>query len=322
MLVDTITLTIQAGNGGNGASTFLRNARTSRGGPDGGNGGNGGSIYFQGSQNVTDLKQFRYQKKLLAADGIAGMHRKMHGANASHMTVEVPIGTKITDVDTGQVYEISETVTQFLLATGGKGGRGNTEFKTATNQSPKFGEKGTLGQKRTLLLELRLIAQVGLIGLPNAGKSSLLAVLTRAKPSIGDYPFTTLEPMIGMMKSIAIADIPGLIEGASTGKGLGIKFLKHIEKTQVLVHCIEITHPNPLEAYQIVRREFEKYNSQLTKKPEIVLLTKTDLVDTGIIKQVITLFKNRKKRVLAYSQFNLESINKLKNALEKLLTHD
>lgn len=319
MLVDTVTIIIKAGDGGDGAATFLRSARTAKGGPDGGNGGNGGSLYFQGSQNTSDLRQFRYQKKVVAADGIDGKSRKMHGKNASDFTILLPLGTRITDVETDEVWEISDIVTRFLIAQGGKGGRGNTEFKSAINQTPRFGEKGVFGQKRTLLLDLRFIAQVGLIGLPNAGKSSLLSVLTHAKPRIGDYPFTTLEPTIGMMGDHAIADIPGLIEGASTGRGLGIQFLKHIEKTQVLVHCIEITHENLIEAYRIVRTEFEKFNSQLTKKPEIVLLTKADLVDTQKAKHALALFHKQKKLVLAYSIHDENSIAKLKQSLTTLL---
>src|SRR6266571_841797 len=226
MLVDNVTITIKAGDGGNGASTFLRNGMTARGGPDGGNGGNGGNIYFQGSSNINDLKQFRFEKKITAETGIRGKSRKLFGKNAEHMTIFVPLGTRITNLKSGSIHEITDTTTPILLAQGGKGGRGNTEFKSATNQAPDYAESGTLGQKKELLLELRLIADIGLIGLPNAGKSSLLAVLTKATPKIGDYPFTTLEPSVGMLGKYTIADIPGLIEGASTGRGLGVTFLK------------------------------------------------------------------------------------------------
>lgn len=241
MLVDNITLQIKAGNGGDGAATFLSNAQKVKGGPDGGNGGNGGNIYFQGSNNINDLRQFRFQKKMRADDGVAGKRRNLFGKNAPHMTVYLPMGTQITDTVSGAVLEITDTTTPILLAQGGKGGRGNNAFKSATNQAPKYAEKGTQGEEKTLLLELRLIADIGLIGLPNAGKSSLLASLTNATPKIANFPFTTLEPNIGMMGIYALADIPGLIEGASKGRGLGVSFLKHIEKTKVLAHCIDAT---------------------------------------------------------------------------------
>src|SRR3990167_7861899 len=266
MLVDNITLLIKAGNGGNGAATFLRNGQTAKGGPDGGNGGNGGNIYFQGSTNTSDLKQFRFQKKIRATDGVSGKRKKLFGKNAHHITIYVPIGTRITDMDSGSVIEVTDTTTPFLLAHGGSGGRGNDEFKSSTNQTPMYAEKGTLGEEKKLLLELRLIADIGLIGLPNTGKISLLAVLTNATPKIGNYPFTTLEPNIGMLEDYAIADIPGLVEGASRGKGLGIDFLKHIEKTEMLIHTIDATVEDYKKTYETVRKEFKEFNSKLLEK--------------------------------------------------------
>jgi len=186
MLVDNVTLTIKAGNGGDGSVSLLHNGMTFKGGPDGGNGGNGGNIYFQGSTNINDLREFRYKKKINAMDGISGKRKKLHGKNASHMTIFLPLGTKITDTGTNKIYEITNSSSKLLLARGGKGGRGNVEFKSATNQTPTYAEQGTKGEIKTLLLELRLIADIGLIGLPNAGKSSLLAMLTNATPKIGD----------------------------------------------------------------------------------------------------------------------------------------
>ncbi len=319
MFVDNVTITIKAGDGGNGASTFLRNGMTAKGGPDGGNGGNGGHVYFQGSNNIRDLKEFRFTKKVNADDGIRGKHRKLFGKNADHKIVFVPVGTKITDVESEKSVEILDTTTQVLLARGGIGGRGNTEFKSATNQAPTYAEAGTPGEIKTLHLELRLIAEIGLIGLPNAGKSSLLAVLTHATPRVGAYPFTTLEPNIGMLDTHALADIPGLIEGAAEGKGLGITFLKHIEKTKIIVHCIDITDENPTQTYQIVRGEFEKYNAALLEKPEVILLTKADLVDKETIDQKIKLFKKTHKIVLSVSVYDEESLKKLKETLLPLL---
>lgn len=319
MLVDNITLHIKAGNGGNGAATFLRNSQTAKGGPDGGNGGNGGNIYFQGSHNVSDLRQFRFQKKIRAQDGIGGKKKKLFGKNAEHVTVFVPVGTRITDQASGEIIEITDTKTPILIATGGKGGKGNDEFKSATNQTPMFAETGGVGEEKDLLLELRIIAEIGLIGLPNAGKSSLLAVLTNATPKIGDYPFTTLEPNIGMLGKHPIADIPGLIEGASTGKGLGISFLKHIEKTKILIHCIDSTDENPKKAYETIHKEFEQYNELLLNKPEIILLTKTDLSDAKTVEKAKKVFEKMGKKVLTSSIYDAESLEKLKQEIEKLL---
>ena len=319
MLVDNINLYIKAGNGGNGAATFLRNAQTIKGGPDGGNGGNGGNIYFQGSTNINDLRQFRFQKKITAEDGVSGKHKKLFGKNAPHLTIYLPLGTRITDMGSGNVIEITSTTTPILSARGGKGGRGNNEFKSATNQTPRYAEKGRSGEEKKLFLELRLIADVGLIGLPNSGKSSLLGVLTNARPKIGNYAFTTLEPNIGMFKKHPIADIPGLIEGASKGKGLGVKFLKHIEKTKVLVHCIDSTDENVEKAYETVRSEFKQYNASLLDKPEIILLTKTDLATEKTIKNNIKILQQKGNKVLTCSIYNQKSLDILKQELESVL---
>lgn len=319
MLVDNIPLIVKAGNGGDGAATFLRNESTAKGGPDGGNGGNGGSIYFQGSNNINDLREFRYKKRIEAFSGIPGKHKKLFGKNAEDLTIYLPLGTRITDTISNHVFEIVDTTTKILIAKGGKGGRGNTEFKSATNQAPKYAEKGTAGEEKKLFLELRIIADIGLIGFPNAGKSSLLSVLTNAKPKIGAYAFTTLEPNIGMLGKHAIADIPGLIEGASQGKGLGVEFLKHIEKTKVLIHCIDSSSENPEKDYETVRNEFRQYNISLLDKPEIILLTKTDLADEKIIKKNVKILEKKGKKVIAVSIYKPETLNPLKLALETIL---
>lgn len=319
MLVDNINLIIKAGNGGDGAATFLRNEMTAKGGPDGGNGGNGGNIYFQGSTNISDLREFRYKKRISAEDGIPGKHKKLFGKNAEHLTIFLPLGTRVTDSASGKVIEIIDTTTPILIAKGGKGGRGNTEFKSATNQAPRYAEKGTLGEEKKLFLELRIIADIGLIGLPNAGKSSLLSVLTNATPKIGAYAFTTLEPNIGMLGEHAIADIPGLIEGASKGKGLGVEFLKHIEKTKILVHCIDSSSEDVQKAYSTVRNEFEQYNTSLLDKPEIILLTKTDLANEARIKKNMKILEKKNKQVLTASIYDPGSLDRLKIALKKAL---
>ncbi len=326
MLVDNINLIVKAGNGGDGAATFLRNESTAKGGPDGGNGGNGGNIYLHGSNNINDLREFRFKKRIEAQSGVPGKHKKLFGKNAEHLTISLPLGTRITDHVSGRIIEITNIQTPILIAKGGKGGRGNTEFKSATNQAPRYAEKGAFGEEKKLLLELRLIADIGLIGLPNAGKSSLLSVLTNANPKIGDYPFTTLEPNIGMMGKHAIADIPGLIEGASIGKGLGIEFLKHIEKTKILVHCIDSSSEDVQKAYSTVRNEFEQYNSSLLDKQEIILLTKTDLADEKTIKKNMRILQKKDsprgeagKQVLTCSIYKPETITALEQTLEKIL---
>jgi GTP-binding protein len=313
MLVDNVKLIIKAGNGGNGKVSFHRN----RGGPDGGNGGNGGNIYFQGSNNINDLHVFRFKKSLTADDGVAGGSNNVYGKNADDMTIYVPLGTRITEEQSGRIYEMTDVNSPVLLALGGTGGRGNTAFKSATMQAPRYAESGTQGQEKKLFLELRLIADIGLIGLPNAGKSSLLAVLTHANPKIGAYPFTTLEPNIGMLDTFTLADIPGLIEGASSGKGLGVTFLKHIEKTKLLLHCIDVTDPDPVKTYEIVRKEFGQHNPELLEKPEIILLTKTDLADEKAIEKSKKLFEKMKKEVLTCSAYDDESLKKLKLEVAK-----
>lgn len=319
MLVDNITLQVKAGSGGAGSASLLHNGRTSKGGPDGGNGGAGGNIYFVGSTDVNDLREFRFTKTIVADRGGDGAKQKKSGRKAEDIFTLIPIGTKVTDVSTKASIEITEVGKPILIAQGGRGGRGNVNFKSSTNQTPTHAEKGEPGQERELLLELRLIAEVGLIGLPNAGKSSLLTVLTNARPAVAAYPFTTLDPTVGMLGTHPIADIPGLIEGASRGKGLGIDFLKHIEKTKILLHCIDVTHEDPMEAYKIIREEFKQFDAALLAKPEYIVLTKTDLSDAETIKKVTKIFTDKKKQVFTCSVYDEKSVELLKqNVYEKI----
>lgn len=319
MFVDNVTLVVKAGDGGNGAATFARTSMKARGGPDGGNGGNGGDVLFQGSSNVNDLREFRYKKKIVGENGGHGTKHNGFGKNAKHIVVHVPLGTRVTDVHSGNVIEIETEDAPVLIARGGAGGYGNFKFKSATNQAPTTRELGGGGETKTVTLELRLIAEIGLIGLPNAGKSSLLAALTHATPAIGAYPFTTLEPNIGMFGRHPIADIPGLIEGASRGVGLGIKFLKHIEKTQMLVHVIDMTGDNPMGAYETVRNEFKEFDPLLLEKPEVIFLNKADAVDAARVALIEKQFQSLNKEVFVGSVHTAKSIDAFKRLITRLL---
>lgn len=319
MLVDEVQIFIKAGNGGNGSASFIRNSQTARGGPDGGNGGIGGSIFIQGINDIDALQTFRYDKKVKAEDGINGGKNKLFGRNGEHLIIRVPLGTFVYDLSNNTNFEVTDEVTKHLIAKGGKGGRGNNEFKSATNQAPKFAEKGESGEEKRVKFELKLIADVGLIGLPNAGKSSLLEVLTNAHPKIGNYPFTTLEPNLGVMSGYILADIPGLIEGASEGKGLGVKFLRHIERTKILVHCIDASSKNPLADYKVIRKELKNFNEGLMEKHELIVITKFDLVSENEIAKIEKLFSKLGKEAIATSIYDDVSLQKLKVKIKEFI---
>ncbi|MBI2032872.1 MAG: GTPase ObgE [Candidatus Levybacteria bacterium] len=317
MLIDDVIITVKAGDGGDGAVSFKRNAQTAKGGPDGGNGGNGGDIYLQASINISDLSQFSYKKLAKAESGISGKKKNLYGRNGKDLTVYLPLGTRITDKSTAAEYELNDAATKILIAKGGSGGKGNNEFKTATNQTPRYAEKGGKGEIKKIHLELRLIAQIGLIGLPNAGKSSLLDALTNARPKIGNYPFTTTQPNLGVLYNLVLADIPGIIEGASKGKGLGFQFLRHIEKTRLLLHCIDATCENAFVAYQIIRKEFEVYGHDLETKPEVILLTKTDLIDTDTLTDHKKTLAKTKRKIIPVSIYNPSSLKEIETLIQE-----
>ncbi|HRN95826.1 MAG TPA: Obg family GTPase CgtA [Candidatus Levybacteria bacterium] len=321
MLVDDVTITVKAGDGGDGFVHFFRAGHNPFGGPDGGNGGKGGDVIILATHNLSDLSQFSHTKKITAQNGVNGKEKKMHGKNGDDVEILVPLGTSIIDEQSGL-----DEMKPFIIARGGKGGRGNTEFKSATNRAPEIAEDGVPGEFKEIRLVMKLIAQIGLIGKPNAGKSSLLSALTNAAPKIGSYPFTTLEPNLGVLaddsgNQIVLADIPGLIEGAHEGRGLGIKFLKHIEKTELLVHCLDITDPDIVKTYQTIREEFEAYdNGVLLTKPEIVLLTKTDLVQSDVIDKTISKLKKLGKQIYTVSIYDAESLSILSTVLKQKLS--
>lgn len=317
MLIDDITITVEAGKGGDGSISFRKEKFIPRGGPDGGNGGWGGSVYVVGVNDISALQTFRFKKEIKAQAGEAGRGKKQFGARGEDIELRIPVGSIITDTLTGDIWEITSVGEQYLVARGGRGGRGNHEFKTSTDKTPYHAEPGRPGKFRTLHINLHFIADVGLIGLPSAGKSSLLNALTNAEVKVGDYPFTTLEPHLGMLERTVIADIPGLIEGAHSGKGLGVKFLKHIEKTSLLVHCIDGTSQDVHADYKTIRKELEQYNPHLISKEEIILVTKTDLLTEKEIKEKVKKLSEFGSKVLTCSIIDDESLATLKKAIVK-----
>src|SRR5213594_4246974 len=285
MFVDRIKVFAQAGNGGRGCVSFRREKFVPKGGPDGGDGGRGGSVYLQVDPNLSTLLDYRYHTRWVAERGEHGKGKNMSGKSRDDVYLPVPPGTEVRDADTGEILGEMISPDQILLvAKGGRGGRGNQHFATPTHQSPREWEPGEQGEERRLELVLKLIADVGLLGEPNAGKSTLLSVISAARPKIADYPFTTLEPHLGVVglsdnRSLVVADIPGIIEGAHEGKGLGLRFLQHVERTRAVAVLIPVDSPDPQATYDLLRREAASYSPELAAKPHIVVLTKVDLSD-------------------------------------------
>lgn len=280
--IDKAQILVQAGKGGDGHISFRREKYVPKGGPDGGNGGKGGDIVFIADSHLTTLLDFRYHKYYNADNGQQGGKNKCYGKDGNNLILKVPVGTIILNSDTNEeIVDLSKDCMQYVVAKGGNGGFGNAMFTTPTNQSPRQANPGLEGEKMNLTLELKLIANVGLVGLPNVGKSTLISVISAAKPKIADYPFTTLVPNIGIVKvenykSFAVADIPGVIEGASDGKGLGIQFLRHIERTQVLVFLIDSMSETPIDDYKLLKNELKKYNPVMLQKKRIICLSRID----------------------------------------------
>lgn len=288
MFVDKASVLVKAGDGGNGAVSFRTEKFIDKGGPDGGDGGNGGNIIFRSSRNQNTLAAFRYQKLLEAAAGGAGTQRRKHGRNGEDLIVDVPVGTSVFDGENNLLVDFTADGQEAVIARGGHGGFGNAHFVSSTRQAPRVAEKGEAGEQRDLQLELKTIAEVGLVGLPNAGKSTLLASISNAHPEIANYPFTTIRPNLGVVEvdkqnSLLVADIPGLIEGASEGKGLGDEFLRHVERTLVLVHLIDIYNDDVVAAYKTIQEELKAYKVDLTGRPQVVVLNKIEGLDDDIV---------------------------------------
>jgi GTP-binding protein len=290
--LDRATITVRAGNGGTGAVSFRREKFVPKGGPDGGTGGRGGSIILQANRHLATLLDYQYKRNYQAKRGEHGMGSTKTGRSGEDLVLEVPVGTLVRDTSTGELLaDLVKDRESIVVAHGGRGGRGNTEFATSTDQAPRKYELGGEGEEREIELELKLLADVGLVGLPNAGKSTLISVISAARPKIADYPFTTLVPNLGIVrvdmgKSFVVADIPGLIEGAHLGKGLGIQFLRHIERTSVLVVLLEASSDDIKGDYSVLMNELTEFNKALGKKPRLIALTKTDIVEKARLKKL------------------------------------
>ena len=324
--LDQVKIFIIAGNGGSGSPSFRREKFIEFGGPDGGDGGKGGSVVLKSERNLNTLIDYRYQQHFKAESGEDGKGKNKTGKSGDNLFLKVPVGTQVFEEDNKTlIYDFKKENEEFVVANGGKGGFGNTRFKSSTNRAPKKFTKGAKGEEFCIWLQLKIIADIGIIGLPNAGKSSLLAAITNATPKIANYKFTTLSPNLGVAiyddKEITLADIPGLIEGAHTGVGLGIKFLKHIERCKTLLHMIDITTENLETSYNQVRKELGNYNKDLLTKDELVILNKTDLLDEEEInKKKEDFSKNKKLEVFTLSILDKNSISNIKSKLIKYVS--
>ena len=318
--LDQAKIYIKAGNGGSGSASFRREKFVEYGGPDGGDGGDGGSIIVQSDRNLNTLIDFRYAQHFKAQHGKPGSKRNKTGANGEDLILKVPLGTQIYEEDNNTlIYDFTKNREKYLVASGGKGGLGNVRFKSSTNRAPRKKTNGKLGEEFWIWLQLKVIADIGIIGKPNAGKSSLLAALTRAKPKIANYPFTTINPNLGVSyyagKEITLADIPGLVEGAHKGVGLGDKFLRHIERCKILLHLIDLSEGNLLNSYKKIKLELSNYDKNLIKKKEIIFLNKSDLLEVDEINKKLMDFKKKIKTkyeiISVYSNKDIQKIKRL-----------
>jgi GTP-binding protein len=321
--LDQAKIYIKAGNGGSGSAHFRREKFVEYGGPDGGDGGDGGSILVEADRNLNTLIDFRYAQHFRAEHGQAGSKRNRTGANGKDLVLKVPVGTQVYEEDNNTlIYDFTKNKEKYLVAAGGNRGLGNVRFKSSTNRAPKKKTPGKLGEEFWIWFQLKVIADIGIIGRPNAGKSSLLAALTKAKPKIANYPFTTINPNLGVTyydgKEITLADIPGLVEGAHKGVGLGDKFLRHIERCKTLLHLIDLTEENLADTYKKIKLELSAYDKSLIKKKEIIFFNKSDLIKKEDINKKLKEFKNKiKKNYEVISVFSNKDILKIKKILIK-----
>ena len=319
--LDQVKIYIKAGNGGHGSPSFRREKFIEFGGPDGGDGGKGGSVILRSERNLNTLIDYRFQQHHKAERGENGSGQNRTGRGGEDLFLKVPVGTQVFEEDNKTlIYDFKKEGEEFVVANGGKGGLGNTRFKSSTNRAPKKFTKGVFGEEYVIWFQLKTIADVGIVGLPNAGKSSLLGAITNATPKIANYKFTTLNPNLGVAtyddKEITLADIPGLVEGAHEGVGLGIQFLKHIERCKTLMHLIDITNEDLENTYQQVKNELGSYSKELLNKKEIIVLNKTDLLDGDTVKEIVKNFsKNKSSEVVTLSTIEKDSVSKIKAKL-------
>lgn len=319
MFVDELTITAAAGDGGEGVVRWRQEKFKPRGGPAGGNGGRGGDVYLRAVRDSNRLSKYTGKPEFIAKSGQEGRGLSQHGADAKDLYIDIPVGSRVTDVDRGYTYTFTTVGETVRILRGGSGGLGNEYFKSSTNRSPQQATKGKSGERGTFKIEVVLVVDVGLIGLPNAGKSSLLSELTNATPAVGSYPFTTLEPHIGDLQGLTIADIPGLIAGAAEGKGLGHKFLRHITRTNMLLHLVSLESTDPVSDYYTIRKELSAYDKKLSEIKEWIILSKKDVVDKEYISNTKIEFDKISNRVFVLSILDDESITELTEALQKEL---
>ena len=326
MFIDYAAIEVKAGDGGNGAVSFRREKYVPKGGPAGGNGGKGGDIILEAHHNLSTLLDFRYKKNYKAKDGEPGGSSLKDGKSGDDIIIKVPVGTIIKDAVTEEIlFDLDEDKKRVVVSKGGKGGKGNSNFATPTNQTPRYAEPGRPGEEKKIILELKLLADVGLVGFPNAGKSTLISKISAAKPKIADYPFTTLEPNLGIVRykeyeSFTVADIPGIIEGAHEGKGLGIKFLRHIERTRILLFLIEVASSDYQKDFNTLYNELKKYSKKLVDKKIIVALSKADLLDKEELKKLEkTKIKKVKEPIIIFSSATGSGLQDLLDKIWKTL---
>ncbi|MCQ2794603.1 MAG: GTPase ObgE [Bacilli bacterium] len=319
MFIDRCKIEVRSGKGGDGAIAFRHEKYVANGGPSGGNGGRGGSIIFKTDKTINSLFNFRHSKAFIANDGEKGDIKNRYGKNASDVIVKVPVGTVVLDADTNELlFDLDKEDMEVVVVKGGRGGRGNAAFKSDRNRVPRIAENGLPGVTKKLILELKLIADVGLVGMPSVGKSTLLSIISEAKPEIADYPFTTLSPNLGVVNhgnydSFVVADLPGLIEDAHKGKGLGLEFLRHVERCKVIIHLVSMEEGNdPMKSYKIINEELKKYDSRLLKRPTIVVATKMD--EDGADEKRIKFIKAIKKKIIGISALTNDGVDELLNA--------
>jgi GTPase len=331
MFIDEAKITVHAGDGGHGCIAFRREKFVPRGGPSGGDGGNGGSIYLVANDQENTLLKFRYNHAFRANRGRHGEGSNKHGKSGDDLEISVPLGTVVFDFESGDLlHDFTEPRERVLIACGGKGGHGNAHFASSVNRAPTRAQDGRPGEQKTLRLELKLLADVGLVGFPNAGKSTLISSISAARPKIADYPFTTLEPHLGVVaydqdKSFVVADIPGLIEGAHLGHGLGIQFLRHIERTRLLLHLVDVSPAedrDPVADFKTIEKELAEHNSQLTEKPRIVVATKLDAADPTKLRKLQQWCRQQRMELIRISSVTGEGLEELKHGIIRKLSSE